>query len=92
LRDWEVVKRLNDVVGNVAAIRKTCALLVDRASVKAEVEAAVAVVTYDIPKLDLGFKVPVVEVLAVLWPGQEIPATEAGEDGEEGEAIDGLTE
>jgi ERCC4-related helicase len=69
LRDWEVVRRLNGVVSNINAVRKDCPPPADRGPVRVAVEAAVGFVAAEIPKLDLGFRVPSVEVLAVLWPG-----------------------
>jgi hypothetical protein len=92
LRDWEVVRRLNEVVGNVAAIRKTCAPPADRGPVKAAVEAAVGFITAEVPKLDLGFRVPSVEVLAVLWPGVAILANEGEGSQAETDATDEFSE
>ncbi len=71
LRDWEVVRRLNEVVGNVAALRRSCAPPEDRVSVKGAVDAAVALIEREFSKLNVSFRVPSVETVAVLWPGVE---------------------
>lgn len=92
LRDWEIVRRLNETVGNVAAIRKACVPPADRVPVKAAVEAAVDFITAEVSKFDLGFHVPSVEVLAVLWPSVEIPANEGDVSDAETDATDELSE
>ena len=68
LRDWEVVRTLNEILSNPAALRKATAPPSNRAYIETEVEKAVAFIESEIPSLDLGFKVPTAEVLSLLWP------------------------
>ena len=74
LRDWEVVRHLNKVLENGGAFRRLCSPPQDRASVKAAITAAVGVIERELPKLDIRFRVPSVEPLAVLWPSAECGA------------------
>ncbi|MCL6503891.1 MAG: DEAD/DEAH box helicase family protein [Pirellulales bacterium] len=85
LRDWDVVCRLNELLANLPAMRRSCAPPADRNSVKTAVVAAVEFITREVAQMDLGFRVPSVEVLAVLWPGQATlttnsPSVEADTD------------
>lgn len=93
LRDWEVVRRLNEAVANLPAMRRSCAPPADRNAVKTAVDAAVAFITGELPKLDLGFRVPSVEILAVLWPGRIEGSTGPTEQaGATSDGMDDLTE
>ncbi len=69
LRDWEVVRRLNEVVGNVNALRTATRPLEEQSSVKNAVDAAMSLMAAQIPKLDVNFQVPLLEPVAVVWPG-----------------------
>jgi hypothetical protein len=69
LVDWELLERLNDVVGARGLRRlRVSGPAPDPARVAASVEQAQELVQHEIVKLDLPFKMPVVTPLAVLWP------------------------
>jgi len=87
LRDWEVVRRLNELASNLAAIRKPGTPPAEHGPVKAAVEAAMSFIASEVPKLDLGFRVPSVEVLGVLWPGAAGPGSSSGQ-GDQGATAD----
>lgn len=72
LRDWEVVRRLNEILGNAAAVRKSGARVEEGGTVGDGVESAVGTIEQAIRMLNLDFRVPYIETLAVLWPGTEI--------------------
>jgi ERCC4-related helicase len=76
LRDWETVRRLNELAGNVAALRRSCAPPKNRMEVQSSVDAAVQLIEREVPKLKTGFRVPAIEALAVLWPGAERKETQ----------------
>lgn len=92
LRDWEVVRHLNEVVGNVGALRKSCTPPGDRVAVKAAVDAALAVIERDVPKLSISFRVPSVEAVAVLWPSAESTAQQGEQTGAGLDPINDLLE
>ena len=71
LRDWEVVRRLNETVGNVNVLRTACAPLEERSVVKTAVDNAISVIAEHSLTLDLGFRVPFIQPIAVIWPGTE---------------------
>jgi hypothetical protein len=71
LRDWEAVRRLNEVVGNVNALRTATKPLEEQSAVKSSVDAAMSLMTTQIPKLEVNFRVPFLEPIAVIWPGAE---------------------
>jgi superfamily II DNA or RNA helicase len=71
IRDWETVRTLNELAGDVAGLRRVCAPPEDRASVKAALGAALDAIGRSMPKFGIGFRVPSIEVLVVLWPGSE---------------------
>jgi hypothetical protein len=71
LRDWQLVRRLNELLGAGPSWRKAGTIPDNLALVVAQVAAARRAAEAEIPNLDLGFRVPVLELLAVLWPGTE---------------------
>jgi hypothetical protein len=92
LRDWEVVRQLNEVVANVGALRRDYTPPEDRAAVKASLDAAISLIVQELPKLDIRFRVPAVEPVAVLWPSAEGSAPKGGRTGTETDAVDDLLE
>ncbi len=76
LQDWQVVQRLNQALEESAAVRRECVLPADRASVRKAVEAGLNFIASEVPELDLGFRIPSVELCAVLWPGEVRKAAE----------------
>jgi hypothetical protein len=71
LRDWQAVRRLNELLGNLGALRRSWTPPKDRTGVQVSLVAASQVIEQEVPKLNTGFLVPCVEALAVLWPGAE---------------------
>lgn len=69
LRDWETVRRLNDVVVNFTALRTVCTPLETQSEVVAGVDAAMSVVKEHVARSDLSFTIPFLQPLAVIWPG-----------------------
>jgi hypothetical protein len=90
LRDWETVRTLNEVVGDVAGLRRFCAPPEDRALVKAALAAAVDAIESSVGKFGIGFRVPSIEVVAVLWPGTE--SRERIRPGADPDALDEILE
>lgn len=85
LRDWQAVRRLNELLGNLGALRRSWTPPKDRTGVHASMVDASQVIEQEVPKLNTGFLVPCVEALAVLWPGAELggpgdPAETAQDD------------
>lgn len=74
MRDWQTVRRLNELVGNVGALRRFCAPPKERVQVEGALGAALQAIEREVPKLKTGFRVAAVEALAVLWPGVETDA------------------
>jgi len=87
LRDWEVVRRLNEVVSTMGTRRKSCAPPDDRMQVTSALESAERFIKAEVPKLDLDFRVPTVEVLAMLWPGVELPTHEGQQPDAEADVL-----
>jgi superfamily II DNA or RNA helicase len=71
LRDWETVRRLNEVVEIAGPLRRACLPTEDSNQVQTAVAAALKSIESKVPQFNTGFRVPVVETLAVLWPGSE---------------------
>jgi hypothetical protein len=74
LRDWELVRRLNEIVANVTALRRSCTPVEGLGAIKAVVDSAVSTMERQVAMLNLSFRVPAVEAVAVLWPGVEVAA------------------
>jgi hypothetical protein len=74
LRDWELVRRLNEVVVNVTALRRSYTPADGLGPIKGTVDSAVSTMEGELAKLNLSFRVPSVEAVAVLWPGVEVAA------------------
>jgi hypothetical protein len=68
LRDWQAVRRLNELVRDLGPLRKLCAPPEERAEIKAALDASLLAIERDVPSLKSGFRVPHVEPIAVLWP------------------------
>lgn len=90
LRDWEVVRHLNETLANIGSLRRHCAPPEDRPTVKASVDAAISLIEQELPKLDIRFRVPSVEAVAVLWPGDEGPVLHGGRTETESDTEDDL--
>lgn len=81
LRDWQTVRRLNEVVVNVGTLRKSSNLPEERISVQNALDAALHAIEHEVPKLDTGFRMPFVESVALLWPGVEREKSDTALDG-----------
>ncbi len=69
MRDWELVQRLNPLIANVSALRKVCTPSTESGTVRRDLDLAIAAIERDVPRLNLSFRVPTVETVAVFWPG-----------------------
>ena len=76
LRDWQAVRMLNELLGNLGVLRRLWTPPKDRMGVQVSLVAASQVIEREVPKLNTGFRVPCVEALAVLWPGAELGGLE----------------
>lgn len=65
---------MNDLVRNVSTLRTDCTPLEPQSEVVAGVAAAMSVVKEHVSRLDLSFKIPFLQPLAVIWPGTESAA------------------
>jgi superfamily II DNA or RNA helicase len=72
LRDWQVVRRLNELVGDLSLLRRQCDSSKDQRAIQTAVTFAIQTIEDAVPALDTGFRVPHVEPLGILWPGTEI--------------------
>lgn len=73
LRDWEVIRRLNEVLRTINLRRKPCTPPDERTQVTSALESAGRFIEAEVQKLDVGFRVPSVEVLAVIWSSDAPP-------------------
>ncbi len=91
LRDWQLVRRLNQLAANPASLRKPCIPAQDRAEIRSALEVVLQLVQQEAPGLGTGFRVPFVDPSAVLWPGA---ATGLSQDGrtEPEDSLDDLLE
>jgi superfamily II DNA or RNA helicase len=71
LRDWQAVRRLNELVENLSVLRRPCEPPAGLAEIQSGVASALRLIEIEVPKLMTGFRVPQVEPLVVLWPGTE---------------------
>ncbi len=71
LRDWQAVRRLNQLVENLNVLRRPCGQSEDLGKIQSDVESALRLIENEVPVLNTGFKVPLVEALVVIWPGRE---------------------
>jgi hypothetical protein len=92
IRDWEAVRRLNEVVGNVNALRIATRPVEEQSSVKNSVDAAMILMTAQIPKLDVNFRAPFLEAVAVIWPGAESSPAMCDESGSGSDSSENLLE
>jgi ERCC4-related helicase len=91
LRDWEVLRLLNEVVAKVAGSRKLSAPGNEVSTVKAAVATAAGIIERSVPELAVHFRVPSLEVVGVLWPGREGAGSE-GPGEPESDVADDLEE
>jgi hypothetical protein len=71
LRDWEAVRRLNEVAAKVNVLRIVCTPLDDSTEIRKALTVATDAMAKHVSRLNTGFRVPVVQALAVIWPGIE---------------------
>lgn len=71
LRDWQLILRLNELLGPGGALRRTAIVPEDLPSVAAHIAGARIAATAELSSLDLGLRVPALDLVAVLWPGAE---------------------
>lgn len=83
LRDWEVLRRLSELLSHPQALRRSAPLPADRFAVRSTVEAAIDWLSQQLERLDLGFRVPFLETVAILWPCEGLVGTEEVMSGEE---------
>jgi ERCC4-related helicase len=83
LRDWELVRRLNGLAESPGGLRRTAVPHEEQGAITESVEVAVAFLTEETPKLGTGFRVPSLEVLAVLWPGTPVTSRDEPDAAEE---------
>jgi hypothetical protein len=74
LRDWEAVRRLNEVASKVNVLRIVCTPLDDSTEIRNALTVATDAMAKHVSRLNTGFRVPVVQALAVIWPGIETVA------------------
>jgi len=72
LRDWQTVRRLNELAGSLSVLRRPCGRLEDLGAIQNAVTSALQILESEIPAVKTGFKVPHLEPLVVMWPGTEI--------------------
>ena len=89
LRDWQAVRRLNELARNVGVLRRSCAPPKDRVPVSGALDAAIRTIEGEVPGLKTGFRVPAVEAVAVLWPGAEV---EGPRDEQTPGGVDGMND
>jgi len=78
LRDWQAVLQFNELVSNPTALRTPCIPSEHSSSVKVALAAAMSVIGRYASTLDLGFRVPLIQVMVVLWPGNERVSLKGG--------------
>jgi superfamily II DNA or RNA helicase len=89
LRDWQTVRRLNEMVENLSVLRRSCGPPEALGGIQSAVASALRLIESEVPTLKTGFRVPLVEALVVIWPGTEC----APPRGQEGTAApDGMDE
>jgi hypothetical protein len=75
LRDWDLVQRLNGLLANSGALRKASTPSEDSAAVEAASHVAIGLIEREVPQLNLTFRVPTVDSIAVFWPGAAMTGT-----------------
>lgn len=85
LRDWQTVRRLNEMVENSSLLRRPCSPPEDFGRIRNALASALQLIESEVPKLKTNFKVPFVEPFVVLWPG-----TETSSAGDQESAAEGL--
>lgn len=76
LRDWEVLRRLNDVVETGIGSRSRHVPAEPLVEIQALVGAAMAVLAPELATLNVDLEVPTTAVLAVLWPGAAVSTSD----------------
>jgi len=87
LKDWEVVRRLNQLAGNPGALRRSCEPPSNRTQVQGALDGALLAIPRKIPTLKTGFRVPAVEALAIIWPGAERQSQSTAPDSADGDPL-----
>ena len=83
LKDWELLERLNDLCKAPGVARSKSSIAPgDLPQVQELISKAEQIVADKLDGLDIAFKVPMVESLALLWPA---PKGRVGEETEEGD-------
>jgi hypothetical protein len=90
LRDWQALRRLNEMVEHLSLLRRPCGLLQDLVVIQGAVESALRLIESDVPTLKTGFRVPLVEALVVIWPGTESPPPRGQEGNGTSDSMDDL--
>jgi superfamily II DNA or RNA helicase len=75
LRDWELMRRLNTVVESRSGLRSRFAARERPAEIRRLIDAALELLETRLTALNLGLELPTTAVLAVLWPGSEVPGS-----------------
>jgi hypothetical protein len=88
LRDWEVIRRLNEVAQSAGVQRMGCKPKDDQAAVIAAVDVAMSFITEQVPRLIVNFRVPFLQALAVIWPGVEGKPSKAQGNSADSDATD----
>lgn len=70
LRDWESVRRLNEVLSNLSIIlRSACTPLDEHKQLTTSVDAAMSAISEHVSRTDITFRVPLIQAIVVIWPG-----------------------
>jgi len=68
LRDWALIKMLNQLLEATESQSETALRTEDASCIVATVNAAIEKIKAAIPEMDLSFRLPSVELMTVLWP------------------------
>ena len=71
LKDWELLNRLNDLIGKGGLSGKSSPVAADLARITETIANAQSQIEEKLPVLELPFKIPEIELLSVLWPNRE---------------------
>lgn len=90
LRDWQTVRRLNEMVESSSLLRRSATPQEDLGRIQSAVASALRRIESEVPTLNTSFKVPFVEPLVVIWPGTESATSRDQERAAEKDIMDGL--
>jgi hypothetical protein len=90
LRDWQTVRRLNEMVENLSVLRRPRGKPEALGAIQSDVASALRLIESEVPTLKTGFKVPLVEALVVIWPGTESATSRDQERATEADSMDDL--